>query len=183
MNTKTDLDFHTRLLALLAERMQPTLYVEYGLGPGAPTIRQVGSHCAQAIGVDLAAPEDRRLINGRQFEVFEGTTDDFAKLVLPTLGQVELALIDADHSFEASLRDFEGLLPHMADHGIIALHDTFPENDDYLVPAKCHDSWQTAEYIRDTTVTYKVEVLTLPTPPGLTLVRKLGDHHGWTRTS
>jgi hypothetical protein len=156
------------MLRFLAERMDVEHYVELGVFQGF-TFNQVAPLCREASAVDIA-PVGRHLNFGNFFEM---PTDEFLRKALPGLPPVDLALIDADHSHEASLADFMGLLPHCRLNAIVCLHDTYPESEEYTVPEHCGDSWKTAEYLRDHAVVLGVEVVTLPIPHGITIARKI----------
>jgi predicted O-methyltransferase YrrM len=173
MNYCTDTDFHYEFLELLAKRLRPQLYVELGVA-AAKCIERVAPYCHRAIGVDVQAPN---AIRG--YEFFHGSTVDFFKEFASVLEPVELAFIDADHRHAASLQDFESLLPHVANDGLILLHDTYPENARWLADDHCSDSYRTAEAIYCRSVEYGVEVATLPAPPGLTIVRKRRSPMVW----
>ena len=173
MDRTTSPTFHRDLLELLAKRLRPTLYVELGIA-SCECIERVARHCDRAIGVDVRAPD---YVNG--FEFFHGSTADFAAKLLPTLNEIELAFIDADHRHAASLQDFEWLLPHTANDGLIILHDTYPENGKWLADDHCSDCYRTADIIYQKARDYGVEVATIPAPPGITIVRKRIRQVSW----
>lgn len=180
MNYKTDGNFHTDFLELLAKRMRPAVYVELGIAE-AETIRRVAPHCRRAIGVDVRQPP-KTAWNGAAFEFFKMTTNIFLRTHLPLFAistPAELALIDADHSASAVELDLLALLPWMAEDGVIVLHDTYPESERYLGSQLCGDGWRTADSLRGRAVELGIEVATLPVPPGLTIVRKRGKHLRW----
>jgi Methyltransferase domain len=176
MNFTTDPWFHRDFLELLAKRLQPKLYVELGIA-SCECIQRVAHHCGRAIGVDVKAPD---FVMG--FEYFQGSSADFAATTLRTLKDIELAFIDADHRHAASLQDFEWLLPHMATDGLVVLHDTYPENQKWLADDHCSDSYRTADVIYRRGRDYGVEIVTLPTPPGLSIVRKRLSQVAWLRS-
>jgi hypothetical protein len=173
MDRTTSPTFHRDLLELLAKRLRPTLYVELGIA-SCECIERVARYCDRAIGVDIKAPD---YVHG--FEFFRGTTAEFAAKMLPSLDGIELAFIDADHRHSASLQDFEWLLPHIANDGLIVLHDTYPENRKWLADDHCSDSYRTADAIYSRSREYGVEIVTLPTPPGLSIVRKRSRQLAW----
>lgn len=175
MNYQTDGNFHTDLIELLARRMRPSLYVELGVGDGEWTIRRVARFCGRAVGVDIAAPA----IRDERYAFHHGTTEQFIRETLPSLGPVELAFIDADHSAAAVEADFLGLLPYVALDGVVVLHDTYPENEHFVEPQRCGDCWTFAMSLRHRAVSLGIEVMTLPCPPGLTLVRRRARHLLW----
>lgn len=156
------------MMRFLAQRMNVDHYLELGVFHGF-TFNQVAPLCRLATAVDIA-PVGRHLNFG---DFFEMPTNDFLINVLFRMPPVNLALIDADHSHEASLADFFGLLPHCTINGVICLHDTYPASEEYTVPEHCGDSWKTAEYLRDHAAILGVEVVTLPIPHGITIVRKV----------
>ena len=164
MNQDTDLSAHTVLLAALAKLMRPTLYVEFGVQSGF-TISAVAPFCGRAVGCDV-----RRypLTETRGFEFHQVDTEQFCREVLPTLPPVELALIDADHDAGAVLRDFQFLAEYAAPNALICLHDTFPESRQQTDPLFCGDSYRVPDLLRGLGFH---DVLTLPIPPGLTIVR------------
>lgn len=172
----SDLQFHYELLELIARRIRPSLYVGLGIAAGN-CIKRVAPYCNRAIGVDISMAGI-----SKDYEFFRGTTLEFAARVLPDLPPIEMAFIDADHKHESSLQDFELLLPHMAENGLILLHDTYPESASWTTNQLCSDTYKTAEVIRHyATAVYGVEIVTLPTPPGMSIVRKLSKHLHWTQ--
>lgn len=177
MNYKSDGNFHTDLIELLAKRMRPAVYVELGLGPDAATILRVARYCGLAIGCDLVAPHDSVAVGEHfPFDFCMVSSSEFIEKTLPSLPPIELAFIDGDHSAQASFNDFTGILPYMAADGIILMHDTYPESEAFTDPGLCGDCWKTAEYIRGYS---GIEVVTLPCPPGLTIIRKLPKKQRW----
>lgn len=175
MDYRTDGDFHHGFIAALARRMRPAVYVEFGLGPEATTLRAVAPHCGKAYGVDVERPAGWAMEEIPQVEFFRGKTEEFILNVLPQIGPIEMAFIDADHRMSAVLRDFRCLMPHMADNGILLLHDTYPENEGYADARWCGDAWRVADVIHGESA--GVEAVTLPFPPGLTIIRKRPRHH------
>ena len=173
MNYRTDTDFHYEFLELLARRLRPRLYVELGVA-AAKCIERVAPHCQRAIGVDRKMPNP---IQG--YEFFHGTTVEFFRAFAAQAPLVELAFIDADHGHAASLLDFELLLPNVANDGLVLLHDTYPENASWLTDDHCSDSFRTADAIYHRAFEYGVEIVTLPVPPGLTIVRKRQGQIAW----
>lgn len=150
----------------LARGLIPSLYLEYGVDSGI-CIHKVSRWCKRSIGVDLEVPS---IVSG--YEFFRMDTQEFSDMVLPTLGHVEMAFIDADHYAESAYRDFISIYKHLSRDGIVILHDTYPESIEKTAPGYCGDSWRVPEMIRSTELSPSPEILTLPTPPGLTLVRK-----------
>ena len=161
MNYRTDGNFHTTFIVILAQRMRPAVYLELGLRDGT-TFNRVAPLCKQAIGVDIVRQGE---YNGIFFEM---TTAEFFQKEIEKLPPTELAFIDADHSFDSVRKDFIGVYSYMAKGGIILLHDTFPENDSYKRPGLCDDCYKMRDWLKNN----GYNSITLPCPPGLTLVEK-----------
>lgn len=173
LNYATTPFFHHQFLELMARRMAPHLYVEFGVASGE-CISRVAPHCHRAIGVDLKVPRD---VSG--YELFLGSTEEFAIRKLPELDSIDLLFIDADHRFEQSIQDFNRLLPKISNDGLIVLHDTYPENKQWLAVDHCADSYRTADELYTRCHQLGVEVVTLPFPPGITIVRKRSSQLAW----
>lgn len=175
MDFGTDDTFQYALLETLARRMKPTLYLEMGVRDGS-CIMRVKPHAGHCVGVDLQWPAK---CTGYEFHLC--STRDFIKDRLPKFRDIELCFIDADHSAKSVLEDFEGVLPYMADNGLILLHDTFPEDESRTAPNESGDCWKTASHIRQHSSQYNVEIVTIPVPPGFSIIRKLGGTLPWMR--
>jgi predicted O-methyltransferase YrrM len=102
-------------------------------------------------------------------------TQTFLRESAPTIGPFDFVFIDADHSAEAARGDLLGVFPHVSEHGLILLHDTFPGTQADTDPGLCGGVWQIAEHPPD----LQAEILTVPFHPGLTLIRKRTRHLPW----
>ena len=173
MDFKTDDVFQYGFLELLAKRMKPSLYLEFGVREGY-CISRGKNHAARSIGVDLMMPG---IVSG--YEFFHCSTKTFIQTYLPDLKGIELCFIDADHSWKAVLSDFEGVLPYMAPNGLILLHDTFPEDVTRTLPNESGDCYLAASYIRKHQTEYQVEIVTIPVPPGISIIRRRGVPDPW----
>jgi len=83
---------------------------------------------------------------------------------------IDMLFIDADHSREAVLDDFNNCLPYVAPHGLILLHDVHPGNAELTHPAWCGTAYQAAEELSRNNNAY--EIMTIPVSPGLAVCRK-----------
>lgn len=156
---------HTKFISNLAEWIKPNCYLELGLYDGLNFI-EVSKMAKKSIGVDINDPKIEIPINGK---IFLGKTDEFFSTNVESF---DLVFIDADHSFEQSLKDFMNAKDFVVDDGFILLHDTYPLNERFLDQSLCGDSYKTALYIKNE-LSDEFEVLTLPFHPGLTLVKKM----------
>lgn len=175
MQYTPDLTWHGVLLTELAKRMRPALYIEFGTQTGR-TIHAVSEFCDRAIGVDVNPP-DSKFRFGSRWEFFQMTTDDFVKNHLRSLPPVELALIDADHEQDQAFKDGCALIDELPPNGIVMFHDTYPSNEQHLKPGYCHDSYRVPTRLASL-YACECDVLTLPIPPGLTIVRKIPQPDG-----
>lgn len=165
---------HASFITSLAAWLKPRVYLELGVRDGH-TIRKVLPFAQRAIGVDIRKDPS---LNAFPIEFYEMTTDAFFERARNSGLVVDMALIDADHRHESSLRDFDNLLPFVAQDGFIFLHDTYPINERYTQPNLCGDSWRTAHYVRSH-YGRKCEIVTLPIQPGLSIVRKSDCQLAW----
>ena len=94
---------HTDFLTLIAKYIKPTMYLELGVSDGTNFL-QISYYCNQSIAVDIA-PLRFTLPNTSTY--FNGTTDDFFRTIDSSL-KFDLVFIDADHSFQQSLKETLG---------------------------------------------------------------------------
>ena len=165
---------HEELIPLLCDRLGVRTYLELGCHENE-TISKVRERCTSASwhtdgwgikihAVDMKEPECR--VPGVSYHIM--STRTFCREVAPSHAPYDLVFIDADHSYNSALNDWMAIEPHVADEGLILLHDTNPETVADTVPGLCGDSWRLAEQFRS----MSVEALTLPYHPGLTIYRK-----------
>lgn len=176
MNTATDLNWHRDFLVLIATRMKPQLYLEIGSGSGS-TIHMIVPHCGVAVGVDVKPPE---LCYSHGWIFHQTDSLAFLREGLPLLKPVELAFIDGYHAKEQITHEFAAMFNCLAPGALVVCHDTYPEDESYEDPKKCDSAWRWAASLRRETAEYRammgrfaIESMTLPFPPGLTLIRKL----------
>tara|TARA_R110000823_G_C15950210_1_gene501598 strand:- start:3416 stop:3916 length:501 start_codon:yes stop_codon:yes gene_type:complete len=152
---------HSDFVALIASIYKPRVYVELGLYKGE-TWHKASPHCLKSYGVDVV---DRN-ISGN---VFIGTTDDFFASFDK---KIDLAFIDADHSYESCKKDFFNCYNRLSDSGIILIHDTDPNDNRLFDKGYCGDSYKIVDFL-EKEITEQVNILTLPlTEAGLPLVTK-----------
>jgi predicted O-methyltransferase YrrM len=169
---------HIGFIVMLAKVIRPDIYLELGVRDGR-TISAVRAYAKRSFGVDTTEEEH---VAKMPIEFFKMTTDEFASK-LPSLGvQFDMVLIDANHSHEASLKDFDNIFPYVVEDGLIFLHDTYPYNEEYTKSYYCADSWKTARYIRKN-YSSKCEIMTIPVQPGLSVVRKSTRQLAWNPES
>lgn len=166
-----DGEFHSVFIAHVVNRAKPAVYLELGVHQNE-TMGLVAEHNqgTRLLGVDRYDPRER--IKGVEYFIMD--TQVFLKERLPTLTtKLDLVFIDADHSYAAVKRDFEEVWPFVEEQGLVLLHDTFPEGKWEEAPGYSGDSWRFAVELRER----GFECVTLPIPPGLTIVRKRDKGH------
>lgn len=159
--------FHETLIPLLVEGIGAEKYLEFGTYRN-DTISKV--RCARRYGVDRNAAHMGVLLktaSDDQIHFFFMTTKHFIENEAKKYAPFDVCFIDADHSYEASKADFEGIWPYISREGLVLLHDSNPETLEDTDPGFCGDGWKFARELAKTH-----EAVTLPYHPGLTIVRK-----------
>lgn len=179
MDYRTDGNFHLDFIELIAKRMKPDIYLELGLGPDAECMNRIFGYCKRAIGVDVKSTRK----HNPAWELFHLSTDEFFHDSAPLWLEkesVDLCLVDADHSAKAVEQDFFSVFPYIKQDGIVLLHDTYPENEAMTAPGYSGDCFLTAAMLPVGAGHYGYEIVTLPVPPGLTIIRKRKKHLLWS---
>lgn len=104
---------------------------------------------------------------------------EFAKELEANPLKIGMLFIDADHSKEAVLQDFQIFFPLMAPHGLILLHDTHPKDEVMMQPGLSGTACQAVEILALDTREY--ELMTIPVSPGLTICRKRQAQLSWQK--
>jgi predicted O-methyltransferase YrrM len=188
------------LLHALVRNIQPRVIVETGTCLGASTIwmasalRALGGEGRQLHSFDLyCEPPDARLaasplFNNRRAGVEARLRDaGIADLVhlhegdsaaslarerdrLRSLGGVQLAFIDGDHSPKGALADLHAVEPVLDIGGYVMLHDVFPDVCNHVGPRWLVDNLATTSSAR-----YQFcDIYTAQTNYGITLLRRIG---------
>lgn len=172
----------TPIIVALAQVLQPTTYVEIGVKRGY-TFNQVAPFAKRAVAVDLADVSSfiQPLLH---VEIHKMSSEEFAR---EWIGPIDLLFIDADHRRDAVLRDVKALLPFVTmGTGLILLHDTHPGREELIDDGYCSDAWEAADWLHkkgDTLFGSRdLEVVTIPSIFGMTIIRNRGKHHLAWRT-
>lgn len=91
--------------------------------------------------------------------VMNSASEGFQKLV-DSVGWIDLAFIDGDHSYGACKRDFETLYPRILEGGIIAFHDA--------------DRATIRRVLAEARLNQKMSVIMLPVFGGMAIAQKQG---------
>lgn len=103
---------------------------------------------------------------------FAGSSDALFKRVPIT--PIAFAFIDGDHNFLQAEKDFWNVWPYVVDHGVVALHDTYPPDETWTDENRCGDVFKLRQQLQ---VKYnEMDVFTLTRGAaigvGLTFCRK-----------
>lgn len=163
LNRVRDGTFHEWFIPQLVSRMGATRYLELGLYEGV-TIRGVRrlSPSVACVGVDTKPARFPGV------ETYMMTTDEFFETVAPTLAPFDITFIDADHCADSARKDFKNAMRYTTPDGLVLLHDTNPFTAADTAPGYSGNAWELLDEFNEA----RVEHVTLPYFPGLTIVRK-----------
>jgi predicted O-methyltransferase YrrM len=167
-----------KIIHFLGGIMFPRVYVEFGLSLGVtfiPTVSAFGFENTDMHVVEYAIQSDvirnnPQVFNKPNVTLHEMSTDAFSNGPLTQLEAIDLAFIDADHNPEQVMKDFNNIYSKLSEHGIILLHDTWPNNKALLDPMICDRSFTLPELIKKSHP--ELEVFTFRIPLGLTMIQK-----------
>lgn len=164
---------HTRIIKCIINQFKgdQTRYLEYGVRDGENFI-EMSDIVKNAYGVDMIIKEKVRDNKRGNVELYEMMTNEFRDRRLPWMENMDVVFIDADHNSSSVITDFNGVYMKVNRDGYIILHDTYPCNEELLSPGGCSDCYRTPLYLKRV-YGDKIEILTLPLNPGLTIVRVL----------
>ena len=149
-------------------------YIEYGIRWGANfrQIKDVVSGLCHGVDINILSDNHNLVSNSNsKVKLYEMPTDTFGETIISSIS-FNAAFIDADHSFKSVLKDFEYIFNKIDIGGYVFLHDTYPCAESFLDPGGCNDCYKVPSIIKEK-YQGRLELLTLPLNPGLTIIRKL----------
>lgn len=176
LNQQHGLTWHEDFIVHLASIMRPRVYVELGIFR-CSVFNRVEPFAGKLIGVDINPDAGRHMIKSGKTSFFNGTTQEFLKELKVQSLTIDMLFIDADHSCEAVMEDFQSYLPFVSPHGLILLHDVHPGTPELTQPAWCGSAYLAAEELSRHTDEY--EMMTIPVSPGLAICRKRRKQLSW----
>lgn len=169
-------NWHENFIVEISKVLRPKVYVELGLYKSALFNKMI-PYCGKLIGVEIKKELEPFMIKDRKTQFVNMTTDEYAKTLKENPIKIDLIFIDANHSKEQLKKDFNNFFPFVSDNGVILIHDSYPKNSEYTNPGYCGDGYK---YIAEISKKRKnFELVTIPTHPGLTIVRKRKKQLGW----
>lgn len=175
---KIKLNWHEDFIVHLAKIIRPRIYVELGLYQ-CELFNRIVPFADKLIGVDIVREAGKFMEKSKKTEFVCMSTDNYAKKLKKKPIKIDMLFIDANHSKESVLKDFQNYFPFVKEQGIILLHDGYPKNKAQTHPGYCGDGYKAIEKLSKNTKDY--EMMTIPVPPGLTLCRKRKKHLKWNR--
>lgn len=165
-------NWHVKLLTLLAKILKPECYVELGIYH-AEVVNKLIPHCEKIYAVDINNESSAFIKKSKKVHFHNVSSELFLDFVIINDIAIDMLFIDADHSFEAVLKDFYGYWPYIKPNGLVLLHDSFPESELHINDGYSGTCYKAIQEIKRNR-TNDIEIITIPYPPGLTIVRKKG---------
>ena len=148
------------------------LYVELGAKAFAQ-INRIAPYVHRAIGVDKLDKWSH--LKDPKVEFYHMSTDEFYG---EWKEEIDTLFIDANHSYEAVMADFENFFGLVKPNGLIILHDSYPPEEKYRADGWCGGVWKVAWKIR-TEWNDHCEIVTIPGSFGVSIIRKADKQLMW----
>lgn len=164
---------HEKFVELIALYTKPQIYVELGAFQ-CSTFNIVAKHVTEwSYAVDIGNFSIHMESDSRR-SFYTMSTEKFSKFWSRAIGkQIDLIFIDASHQKESVIEDVNNFLPFLrTTTGLMLLHDTWPLNKAQTHPGYSGDGYLAIKEIKKIS---GCEVLTIPIPYGITIIRKMGD--------
>jgi len=157
------------IIQKILDKKKGKTYLEVGVAAGDAFL---SINAEKKLGIDPIPPVEEicRVIDNKKVSYFEMTSDDFFDYYsnIPNKSKIDIAFIDALHTYKQSLKDVENCLKFLNMNGAIILHDCNPPNEVIGLPAStfqearlfalekgllwdgnwCGDVWKTIVYLR-----------------------------------
>lgn len=166
--------WHPKFIGNFAQLLEVKDYLEIGVYR-CETLRLVAKTAIRAVGVDIdsralaSAPKAQNVIT------FLGTAQDYSSSNRSE--RFDLIFIDANHSKESVIDDFEAVQALLAVGGTIMLHDTWPKTEEFSSPALCGDAFMAVHALRSSQTDF--DFFTIASHPGLTLCQRKEVFPSW----
>jgi len=164
---------HEQFLETLASLKRPDVYVELGIYQ-ADVTNAIAPYSQEVYCADIV--DASQYVKNDNIQFFHEDTEKFAiRWKTQIKKDIDLIFIDADHSAEAVYKDVYNFITYLKkDTGLMILHDTWPLNKKQTAPGYSGDCYKATKRLKNA-LADSAEILTLPIPYGLTLIRRIGD--------
>jgi len=97
---------------------------------------ELGIHAG--VGFDNCAAKNKIGVDIGWNPTYKMTTDQFfATVAKEKQLKFDIAFIDADHTWQSVLKDFNNCIKHMTSNSVIFMHDMYPAIELHILPSFC----------------------------------------------
>lgn len=164
-------DNRKNIITAIVKSCRNARYLELGVDNGS-NINYIATNThAKCFGVDINKPT---ITDG--FKFFNCTTDEFFYSNLEN-NYFDVIFIDANHSIDSVIHDFDNSLECLGQNGVIILHDVDPESSEYVDDSGKNysaNAYKIIDYIYNNYQELNVIVLPID-ETGLALVNRKDD--------
>jgi len=154
-------------------------YLELGVDTGY-NIKKISDNCPNLktiVGVDLKKFDSMKFLQKENLDprikIYENTsTDSFFEKIVHQYDGFDCVFIDACHSHDQVIIDYNNSYKLVPNDGIIFLHDTYPPNKESTNMDSCGDTYRTYLQLKNNK---NIDIINLPIWVGLTIIRKHSD--------
>ncbi len=130
------------ILAYIAVQSSPGGILEIGCGESSVFLGEIAKRFdRKAYFIDL---QRSVIYNAMTVPGYFGSKDNYVEAIssdeffkLITLPPLAFAFIDGGHLYEQVRKDFFNILPYIEETGLIALHDTYPPDEEFIGENRC----------------------------------------------
>ncbi len=155
---------HREVILMLAMCLHPTRYLEIG-SADCFTPNLIAPCCTTLVGIDV---DPRGYPTHDNIEIISVSSNRYFRRISPTT-KFDLIFIDGDHSYVQVCKDFNNSIAHLTQNGVIAMHDSFPPDEEHKRLDLCGEVYMLVRELRENR---HFEVFTVPITFGVTLVRR-----------
>lgn len=170
------LNWHEGFILHLASILRPRVYVELGLYE-CTLFNTIIPYADYLIGVDHDPNAAKHMRMSPKVRFLCAKTVEFSQSLARENLEIDMLFIDADHSRDAVLTDFNLYLPYVSSHGVILIHDTHPADICETDPRLSDNAFEAIPILQEEADGY--EMVTIPVSPGLTICRKRTNQLSW----
>jgi len=172
------IEFIKSVVRMYKEHKEKLVFLELGLNKGE-TFNEIIPYATHLHGVDISLglipKKIKDKVDNNFINLYESTTDNFFENIDPNF-RVDVAFIDADHTFEFVKKDFKNVLNILSPGGIILMHDQDPLSYDFVSNENklCGNAYKMVNYFIDNHP--ECNIVTLPLEiAGISMVQRKNE--------